>query len=85
MLKAVQQSGLWKKPDKAIAEWKKQTQEETRNNWMQKPLHGQYVRQMSETTNNKAVFRWLKQTGLKIETEALITAQDQTLPTGQRS
>ena len=49
---------------------------------MQKPLHGQYVRQITETTSNEAAFRWLTETGLKIETEALITAaQDQALPT----
>ena len=82
LLKAVQQSGLWKKPEQTTAEWKKQTLEETRNNWKHKPLHGQYIRQISETTNNEAAFRWLSETGLKIETEALITAaQDQALPT----
>ena len=82
MLKAVQQSGLWEKPDKATAEWRKVTLEETRNTWMNKPLHGQYIRQIAEATTNEAAFRWLTETGLKIETEALITAaQDQALPT----
>lgn len=51
--------------------------------WVTKPLHGQYRRQGPEVTTIENTYRWLKEgTGLKIETEALITAaQDQGLNT----
>ncbi|KAJ8040969.1 hypothetical protein HOLleu_15434 [Holothuria leucospilota] len=56
--------------------------EETREVWMQKPLHGQYPREVEEITKKEHAYRWTASTGLKIETEALITAaQDQALNT----
>jgi len=51
--------------------------------WISKQLHGQYKRQVPEVTSMENAYRWMRQsTGLKMETEALITAaQDQELDT----
>ena len=49
--------------------------------WKEKPLHGQFVRE-TEDQSNEETWRWLKQGSLKRETEALIiAAQDQALRT----
>ena len=62
--------------------WKKNSIHARQQKWTQKPLHGQYPRQIEEVTNQETRYRWLKHVNLKIETEALITAaQDQAINT----
>ena len=50
-------------------------------NWKEKPMHGQFVRQTCQY-DNKDSWTWLRSSGLTKETESLITAaQDQALRT----
>lgn len=69
----------YKSKKESKADWQKECTEE----WAAKPLHGQYRRQVPEITSLENAYRWMSQpTGLKVETEALITAaQDQALNT----
>ena len=54
---------------------------ENTQEWIEKPLHGQFVRE-TEDQSNEETWSWLKQGSLKRETEALIiAAQDQALRT----
>ena len=58
--------------------------QDTSDKWKSTPLHGQYATQVSRITDEEHAFQWMKVTGLKIETEALITAaQEQALNTKQ--
>ena len=82
LIEAVWQNGVltgYKPKKAAMADWKKHYEEK----WATKPLHGQYRRQVPEITTVENTYRWMREgTGLKIETEALITAaQDQALNT----
>ena len=54
---------------------------ENTTQWTSKQLHGQFKRQVPEITSMENAYKWMREsTGLKIETEALITAaQDQAL------
>jgi len=62
--------------------WTKQWNADTMEKWKNKPLHGQYPKQVSDLTDDQHAYKWMKTTGLKIETEALITAaQEQALNT----
>ena len=50
--------------------------------WKQKPLHGQFPVAVEHLTMVECAYKWLRQSYLKLETEALITAaQDQALRT----
>ena len=63
-------------------EWKAGWSRRYKSKWREKPLHGQYPQQVEEVTTTEMAYKWLSCTGLKIETEALITAaQDQALNT----
>ena len=54
---------------------------ENTQEWNEKPLHGHFVRE-TEDQSNEETWSWLKQGSLKRETEALIiAAQDQALRT----
>ena len=54
---------------------------ENTQEWKEKPLYGQFVRE-TEDQSNEETWSWLKQGSLKRETDALITAvQDQAIPT----
>jgi hypothetical protein len=45
---------------------------------------GQYAKQVDSVTDEEHAYKWMKTTGLKIETEALITAaREQALNTKQ--
>ena len=45
-------------------------------------MHGQYPKQVSDLTDDLHAYKWMKTTGLKVETEALIiAAQEQALNT----
>jgi hypothetical protein len=82
LIEAVKMSGLFQPPETDKETWKKTTKQELAHTWRQKPLHGQYVRQADEISTKQSTYKWLKEAGLKAETEALITAaQDQALNT----
>ena len=50
--------------------------------WKQKSLHGQFPVTMKRLTMMECAYKWLRQSYLKLETEALITAaQDQAFRT----
>ena len=52
------------------------------NSWKEKRLHGQFVREIPETTHVEKSWSWLRKADLKIQTEALIYAgQEQALRT----
>ena len=60
----------------------KQWNADTLERWKNKPLHGQYPKQVSDLTDDLHAYKWMKTTGLKVETEALIiAAQEQALNT----
>lgn len=62
-------------------EYKQQIEKQYFNNWMQKPLHSQFFKQLPDNIDKKLTYAWLKN-NIKSATEALITsAQDQGLPT----
>lgn len=80
---AVARSGdLYPQKAMRLEEWQKKTTEERCKRWQEKPLHGQYARQIESVTTKQTRYTWLKDVNLKIETEALITAaQEQALCT----
>jgi len=57
-------------------------QNQHRDNWRNKPLHGQYFQQFEEGIDTEKTFSWLTKGTVTIEAEGFITAaQDQSLPT----
>ena len=69
-------------PPRSKEAWKKQWNADTIKRWKNKPLHGQYPKQVSDLTDDLHDYKWMKATGLKVETEALIiAAQEQALNT----
>ena len=60
---------------------KEQKELERAEGWKNKPLHGQFLRQTEEISND-ATWDWVRKGDLKKETEGMITvAQDQALRT----
>lgn len=56
------------------------------NGWMDKPMHGQFRKQLGEEVDKELTYAWLKKAHLKSPTEALITAaQDQAINTNYHS
>ena len=50
--------------------------------WKNKIMYGQFVREMSETTDEKETWYWLRKADLKVETEAMLFAvQEQAIRT----
>ncbi len=79
---AAKRGGLYNAKTEAHEAWKKNKAEERLQSWKNKPLHGQYPRQVEAITSTEHCYKWLKKVNLKIETEALLTAaQDQALNT----
>ena len=63
-------------------EFKSSWNNEKLNSWKEKRLHGQFVREIPETTHVEESWSWLPKADLKIQTEALICAgQEQALRT----
>ena len=82
LLQAVWQARPQQQEVATREQWKAGWSQRYRSKWKEKPLHGQYPQQVEQATNTEMAYKWLSCTGLKIETEALITAaQDQALNT----
>ena len=82
LLKAVWDAKETVIPPNSKKEWKDRWIKEVTKTWKKKPLHGQYARQVDGVTDEERAYMWMRTAGLKIETEALITAaQEQALNT----
>ena len=82
LLLAVHQSGLLPQPIKSLSEFKSEWLQKHMMLWKQKSLHGQFPVAVEHLTSVECAYKWLRQSYLKLETEALITAaQDQALRT----
>ena len=44
---------------------------ETEQRWMEKRMYGQFVREMSESADEKKTWEWLRKAYSKIKTESL--------------
>ena len=62
---------------------KKRIQEEKKNNWHEKKMHGQFLKEIEKShIDTELTWKWLQKGDLKGETEALITScQDQAIAT----
>ena len=58
-------------------EFKTSWSNEKLNSWKEKRLHGQFVREISETTHVKESCSWFRKADLKIQTKALIYADQE--------
>ena len=52
-------------------EFKKQIEQERKQNWTEKKMYGQFVREMPENVDKNKTWQWLSKCDLKIGTEAL--------------
>ena len=63
-------------------EFKKQEAQELKQNWREKKIHGQFVKEMPEKVDEDRTWQWLSKSDLKIGTEALLcAAQEQAINT----
>ena len=63
-------------------EFKKQEAQELKQNWREKKIHGQYVKEMPEKVDKDRTWQCLSKSDLKIGTEALLcAAQEQAINT----
>ena len=63
-------------------EFKKQIAQELKQNWSEKKMYGQFVREMPENVDRDKTWQWLSKCDLKIGTEALLcAAQEQAIRT----
>ena len=80
-LKAVSDEELLK-VNESKSEYHKKELKNRQERWQSKPLHGQYLQDIKDKTDNYITWSWLKNGELKKETEGfLIAAQDQALRT----
>ena len=64
------------------AEFKKQEAQELKQNWREKKIHGQFVKEMPEKVDKDRTWQQLSKSDLKIGTEALLcAAQEQVIST----
>lgn len=64
------------------SDFKKSYAEERYETWKRKPMYGQFIREMPETTDKVKTWSWMSRSDLKVTTEALIcSAQEQALRT----
>ena len=62
--------------------FKKSLNEKRVENWKEKQIYGQFIRDMPESTDKERSWLWLRKCDLKIVSEALIcTAQEQVITT----
>jgi DNA-directed RNA polymerase subunit RPC12/RpoP len=67
---------------KAVQKMKEEMKRNRYNGWKQKPLHGQYIRQLEENVDIERTFQWLRRSDFTIEAEGFVTAaQDQAIQT----
>ena len=65
-----------------IGEFKRQIEQERKQNWTEKKMYGQFVREMPENVDRNKTWQWLSNCDLKIGTEALLcAAQEQAIRT----
>ena len=63
-------------------DFKQSWMREKKELWKNKRMHGQFVRQMPETTDKKETCNWMRKAVLKVETEAMLcTMQEQPIRT----
>ena len=55
-------------------EFKKQKTQELKQNWREKKVHRQFVREMQDKSDKDKTWQWLSKSDLKSETEALLFA-----------
>ena len=55
-------------------EFKKQIEQERKQNWTEKKMCGQFVREMPENVDKNKTWQWLSKCDLKTGTEALLCA-----------
>ena len=61
-------------------EFKKQRAEERKKKFLEKKMHGQFTKEMSDSVEKEKSWYWLSRGDLKVETEALLcAAQEQAL------
>jgi len=69
-------------PEQNAKQYGREVQKKRQEAYSGKILHGQYVRDTKDVVNTEWSYKWLKTSGLKRETEALImAAQEQSLRT----
>ena len=54
--------------------FKKQKAQELKQNWNEKKMHGQFLREMSEEVDKDKTWQWLSNSDLKIGTKVLCAA-----------
>jgi len=70
LLRAVQYSGLFQQPECSLSDFKSKWLQDYMQQWKGKPLHGQFPSQVEALTTVDCAYKWLRVSGLKIETEA---------------
>ena len=83
LIKGVAAAGTINTEDAILSrELKKQKEKELRQNWNEKRMHGQFVRELPEKVDKDKTWQWLSRCDLKIGTEALLcAAQEQAIRT----
>ena len=83
LIKGVAAAGTINTEDAILSrELKKQKEKELRQNWNEKRMHGQFVREMPEKVDKDKTWQWLSRCDLKIGTEAVLcAAQEQAIRT----
>ena len=83
LLKGVMRVGTIKTENLMRKEdFKRNSQNEFKNRWHEKRMHGQFAREMAEEIDKELSWKWLVQSDLKVQTEATIcAAQEQALRT----
>ena len=58
-------------------EFKQSWMKEKKELWKNKRMYGQFVREMTERTDEKETLNWLRKADLKVETEAMLCAAEE--------
>ena len=75
LLKGVKKVGFAKTVNlMEIEDFKKNSQNEFKNKWHEKRMYGQFVREMPEEIDKDLSWKWLVQSDLKMQTEAMVCA-----------